>query len=155
MPRTSSVMTTEHPSSCLFCDMAQGRIRPNVVFENDRLMAFLDICPIRRGHVQIIPRAHFIYFDDLPSSLACEIVALGQKIARAQKRLYKVDRAAFLFTGGDIPHVHAHVVPMVEKTDITSRRYIREETLTFASTPRASTEELQAVAVELTRELEK
>ena len=45
-------------------------------------------------------------------------------------------RVAFLFTGGDVPHAHAHVVPMVAGTDITSRRYIAEEDLTFQSTPR-------------------
>jgi histidine triad (HIT) family protein len=122
---------------------------PALVLDSDRLIAFLDICPIRPGHVQIIPREHFTCFEDLPSDLAGEIMAMGQKIARAQKRLYNVERVAFLFTGGDIAHVHAHVVPMVEKTDITSRRYIKEETLTFASTPQASAAELEAVALEL------
>jgi histidine triad (HIT) family protein len=112
-------------------------------------MAFLDIHPIRRGHVQVIPREHFAYFEDLPSEIAGEIVVLAQKIARAQKRLYRVERVAFLFAGGDIAHVHAHVVPMMEKTDITSRRYIKEEVLTFAPTAQASHEELNAVAIEL------
>jgi len=136
-------------SPCLFCDIAQGRIGATVVLESDRLLAFLDIHPIRRGHVQIIPREHFICFDDLPTDVASEIVAVGQAIARVQKRLYKVDRVAFLFTGGDVAHAHAHVVPMVEKTDITSRRYIQEATLTFASTPRVSERDLEAVAAEL------
>jgi histidine triad (HIT) family protein len=140
---------TDAPLPCLFCEVAKGRIRPNVVFENDRLLAFLDIGPIRRGHVQIIPREHFAHFDDLPGDLASEVMALGQKIARAQKRLYGVKRVAFLFTGGDVPHAHAHVVPMVENTDITSRRYIKEETLTFASLPNPGAEELESVAAEL------
>jgi histidine triad (HIT) family protein len=147
-------MASARPSSCIFCEMAQGRLRPAVVFESDRLMAFLDICPIRRGHVQIIPREHFTHFDDLPPNLAGEIVALGQKIARAQKQLYHVERVAFLFTGGDIAHVHAHVVPMVDKTDITSRRYIKEEVLTFTSMPRLNEQELEAVAVKLRGALE-
>jgi histidine triad (HIT) family protein len=140
---------TDAPVPCLFCEMANGRIRPNFVFENDRLLAFLDIGPIRRGHVQIVPREHFAHFDDLPGDLACEVMALGQKIARAQKRLYGVSRVAFLFTGGDVAHAHAHVVPMVEKTDITSRRYIKEETLTFAALPNPGVEELESVAAEL------
>ena len=142
-------MAVNRPSSCLFCDIAQARIGAAVILESDHLLAFLDIHPIRRGHVQIITREHFVDFVDLPSDLAGEVVALGQKIARVQKRLYHVDRVAFLFSGGDVAHAHAHVVPMVEKTDITSRRYIKEETLTFASTPRASAEELDAVAAEL------
>lgn len=142
------------PSKCLFCNIGRGRIGPSIVFENDRLLAFLDISPIRRGHVQIIPRAHFGYFEDLPEELAGEIVILGQRIARAQKRLYGVDRVGFLFTGSDISHAHAHVVPMVEKTDITSRRYIKEEDLTFVAIPRVSAEELANVAKELVEAME-
>jgi histidine triad (HIT) family protein len=40
------------------------------------------------------------------------------------KEVYGVERVAFLFTGGDVAHVHAHVVPMHHKTDVTSARYI-------------------------------
>ncbi|WP_409526869.1 HIT family protein [Rhizobium sp. P40RR-XXII] len=47
----------------------------------------LDTSPIRRGHVQITPRDHFNYFDDLPADLAGELVCTGQRIARAQKKL--------------------------------------------------------------------
>jgi histidine triad (HIT) family protein len=140
--------------ACVFCNIARGSVAAVTVLESDRLLAFLDIHPIRPGHVQIIPREHFRHFDDLPTDLAGEVVVMGQAIARAQKRLYKVERVAFLFTGGDVPHVHAHLVPMVEKTDITSRRYIREEVLTFASTARASVEELEAVAAELANALQ-
>jgi histidine triad (HIT) family protein len=60
-----------------------------------------------------------------------------------------VPRVAFLFTGGDIAHVHAHVVPMWEKTDITSRRYIVEERLTFRSLPSPPENELVATAAAL------
>lgn len=136
-------------SSCLFCHIANKQISCITVFETTELVAFLDTSPIRRGHVQIIPRDHFNYFDDLPADLAGEIVRTGQKIARAQKKLYGVDRVAFLFSGGDIPHAHAHVVPMQEKTDITSRLYIAEDVLTFRPAPAALLEELEAVAEEL------
>lgn len=138
---------------CLFCRFGRGEIRPHVVHEDDALLAFLDIGPIRRGHVQIIPRVHYSYFEMLPEEIASRIVALGQKIARAQKRLYGVRRVAFLFTGGDIPHAHAHLVPMVEGTDITSRRYIREEHVTFAGIPAPPHSELAEVAREIREEL--
>ncbi|MFK0166081.1 HIT family protein [Rhizobium sp. NPDC090279] len=139
----------EKISSCLFCDIAHSRVSCIPVFESTELIAFLDSSPIRRGHVQIIPRDHFNYFDDLPADLAGEIVGTGQKIARAQKKIYGVDRVAFLFSGGDVPHAHAHIVPMHDKTDITSRLYIAQEVLTFRSMPDASLEELEAVADEL------
>jgi histidine triad (HIT) family protein len=50
---------------------------------------------------------------------------------------------------GDHAHAYAHVIPMHEKTDITSRRYIAEETLTFRSVARAPSEELAVIAAQL------
>ena len=135
--------------------MAEGRIKPHIVFEDTYLMAFLEIGPIRRGHVQIIPRAHFAYFEDLPHDLANQVPALGQKIAKAQKQLFGVERVAFLFSGGDIPHAHAHLVPMVEKTDITSRQYIKEDTVTFQPISDAAPQDLELVASKLRRALER
>lgn len=87
-------------------------------------MAFLDRGPIRPAHTLIIAKAHVATFDALPDALAARIVWLGQALARRMKAVYAVDRVAFLFTGSDVPHVHAHVVPMHEKMDITSARYL-------------------------------
>ena len=111
---------------CLFCQFASGNAECHEVFRNDRVVAFLDNAPIRTGHVQIIPTAHYEYFDMLPWDLASEIIGLGQRFAAIQKRLFEVHRVAFLFTGGDVPHAHAHLVPMVDKHDITSCAYIQE-----------------------------
>ena len=65
------------------------------------------------------------------------------------KARYGAPRVGFAFTGIDVPHVHAHVIPMVETTDLTSRRYIAEEKLTFRLTPRADDGELAAAAAEM------
>jgi histidine triad (HIT) family protein len=98
------------------------------------------------GHVQVIPREHLDYFDDLPPDLSAEILGVGQRLAPVLRDLYGVERVAFLFTGGDIAHAHAHVVPMVEATDITSRQYIREPGVTFGEAPRASDSDLGETA---------
>jgi histidine triad (HIT) family protein len=57
-----------------------------------------------------------------------------------------VERVGLFFTGVDIAHAHAHVVPMVEPTDITSRQYIVEPTVTFRPAPLAPAAELDAAA---------
>jgi histidine triad (HIT) family protein len=74
---------------------------------------------------------------------------LGQRLARILKAKNGVAHAAFLFSGSDIAHAHAHVLPMFEPTDITSRRYIVEETITFGPIPRPSEEEARHVAFTL------
>ncbi|WP_425049813.1 HIT family protein [Psychromarinibacter sp. S121] len=140
--------------TCLFCGIACGDVPAAIVYEDDELVAFLDTMPIRRGHVQIIPRAHYPYFDDLPGDLAGRMLVLGQRLARAMKQVYGVQRVGFAFTGGDVDHAHAHVVPLHEKTDLTSRRYIAEERLTFTELPALTPDEAAAVVAELKHVLE-
>ncbi|WP_119391352.1 HIT family protein [Taklimakanibacter lacteus] len=143
-----------HSSPCLFCRIARREIPAHIIYEDDHLVAFLDTGPIRPGHVQIIPRDHYPTFDDLTAELASRIIVLGQRLARILKERNQVSRAAFLFTGSDIAHAHAHVLPMIAPTDITSRRYIAEERITFQPIARPSDEELGLVALGLRRALD-
>ncbi|WP_108661590.1 HIT family protein [Acuticoccus kandeliae] len=136
-------------AGCLFCRIAAGTVPSHRVHEDDTLVAFLDIGPIRTGHVQIVPRAHYPTFETCPDEVLMAITRLGKRIARVQKGLYGVPRVAFFFTGTDIAHTHAHLVPMVAPTDVTSRRYIQEEDLTFAPLPSPTAAELAAVAATL------
>ncbi|MDJ0825107.1 MAG: HIT family protein [Rhodobacter sp.] len=108
---------------CEFCRIAQGTAPAAVAFASARVVAFADRRPIRPGHVQVIPRCHVESFDDLDEDLAAEIILLGQRIARAQKRIYGVRRVGFVFTGNDVPHAHAHLIPLHAADDVTSARY--------------------------------
>ena len=101
-----------------------GEIPSIRIHEDGEVIALLDIAPIRPGHTVIMPRSHVETFEKLPAPLAGRILGLGQQLARRMKELYKVERVAFFFTGTDVAHVHAHVVPMHEKMDVTSQRYI-------------------------------
>jgi histidine triad (HIT) family protein len=141
-------------TSCLFCRIVAGDIPAARVHEDDHLVVFLDTNPIRTGHALIVPREHHPYFDHLPPDLAARILQVGQRIARVQKERYGVQRVGFLFSGGDLPHVHAHLVPIHEPGDLTSQSYIAEAPLTFKAAPRRSIEELSATAQELRELLE-
>ena len=109
---------------CIFCRFVTRELSCVIVYEDAEILAFLDNRPIRPGHTQIIPKAHFETFDHLPPSLANRMMALGQRVSRRMKEVYRVERVGFLFTGGDVAHAHAHVIPLHDKTDITSARYI-------------------------------
>jgi histidine triad (HIT) family protein len=111
-------------NTCPFCMIATRQVDAVRVHEDDVVTAFLDRSPIRPGHTQIITKRHVQTFEDLPAADAARLLTLGQQLARRMKAVYGVERVAFLFTGGDVAHVHAHVVPMHAKTDITSARYI-------------------------------
>lgn len=109
---------------CPFCGIAKSTNSAVILWEDEDVMAFLERAPIREGHAQIITRAHYETFDSTPPELASKILRFGQHFAKRLKEVYEVDRVAFLFTGGDIPHVHAHVYPIHENTDVTSARYV-------------------------------
>lgn len=111
-------------TTCPFCRIASGEIQPVTLYEDADIVAFLDIAPVRPGHTLIITRRHIETFEQLPPELAGKILALAQSLARRMKEVYGVERVGFVFTGTDVAHAHAHVVPMHEKTDFTSARYI-------------------------------
>ena len=50
--------------NCLFCRIARHEIPAHIIHEDDRLMAFLDIQPVRAGHTLIIPKQHYPYYED-------------------------------------------------------------------------------------------
>ena len=135
-------------SGCLFCELAEKPV-PHEVYRDQDAYAILVPHPIRPGHCMVLPRDHYPYFDDLPSALAAHLMGLGQKIARLQKAIFDVPRVAFLYTGGDIAHAHAHLVPMTEKTDITSTAYIRQTNLTFSEAPPADPAAIATIGAQL------
>jgi len=112
---------------CHFCKIANNYPPEHIIYECTDLIAFLSFDPIRESHTLIVTKQHFDYFDDLPQSISHKIIDLGQKIARAQKAMYPVERAGFVYTGGDIAHVHAHVIPLFEKSDITSLKFVNRK----------------------------
>lgn len=140
---------TEDAPKCLFCEIVQGRIGSHLVRDEDQVMAILDPFPIRPGHTLIISKAHHPYFDDLPDDTMTQLGRLAQRLGRAMKLRYGVPRVAFFCTGTHIGHAHAHLVPMHEDTDLTSRRYIAEESLTFRPPPREEDSRLAETAERL------
>ncbi|HBT00698.1 HIT family protein [Salipiger marinus] len=134
---------------CLFCDILSGRSPAEVICRSRSHLVMADPAPIRPGHLLVLPRHHCACFEDLSPVLAGGLMRLGQTMARLLKAEYDVPRVGFVITGHDVPHVHAHLVPMVEPTDITSRRYIPLDEVPFALPPRAPRTEIADTAERL------
>ncbi|SFU17028.1 HIT domain-containing protein [Mesorhizobium sp. YR577] len=82
--------------NCLFCRIATGEIACHTVYEDENVLAFLDIHAIRQGHTLIIPRQHYAWFEELPEALASRIMMISQPLATQMKGLYPVERVAML-----------------------------------------------------------
>ena len=138
---------------CLFCRIASREIPAAEIYRDDDMVAFLDLGPIRPGHALIIPVDHYRWFDELPDALASRILHLGQRLARVQKAELGVERVGFMFSGNDVEHAHAHVVPLHSNTDLTSARYIQGAMPAFAPLPPEPPEVLAAMAATLSKAL--
>lgn len=135
--------------NCLFCRIARGEIPAHRVHEDEHLLAFLDLHPIRRGHTLIIPKAHHVWFEDLPDDVAARIMHCAQRLARHMKGIYPVERVALFFTGIHVPHAHAHVVPMHHVHDVSSQAYLRDGVEGYSVPPQLPAEENAAIARDL------
>jgi histidine triad (HIT) family protein len=101
---------------CLFCKIISGDIPSEKVYEDEKVLAFLDINPRNPGHALVVPKKHYQTILEMPDEELGNIFIIVKKIAKAVKTGMKADgisigqsneRAA----GQVIPHVHFHVIP--------------------------------------------
>ena len=100
--------------NCIFCKIAKKELESNIVYENSKIIAFLDIDPINEGHVLIIPKEHYLDIEELPKDILNEIMELSQKIVVVLKEIYNPNGYSIMQNGGDfndIGHFHLHVFP--------------------------------------------
>lgn len=135
--------------NCLFCRIVAGEIPAHVVAEDELVLAFLDLHPIRPGHVLVIPKAHHVWFEDMPAPEAAAVMAMSQRLGRALKGVYGVERVALFFTGIHVPHAHAHLVAMQHPHDVTSAAYMGDGVDGYTMPPRLPDAEMEAIAAEL------
>ena len=134
---------------CLFCRIIAGEIPAHKVYEDEHVLAFLDIHPIRPGHTLVIPKAHHVWFEDLPEDLAAHVNRCAQRLARRMKGLYGVERVALFYTGIHVPHAHAHIVPMHHPHDVSSPVYLGDGPEGFTLPPQLPAEEMARIAADL------
>src|SRR5690348_8972156 len=106
---------------CLFCKIINGEIPAHKVYEDGKVLAFLDVHPIREGHTLVIPKTHVVDFYNLNEAHYTPLMHAVQKIAKLQKEVLMPEKVGLLVAGWDVPHAHIHIVPMQEPGDLTSK----------------------------------
>jgi diadenosine tetraphosphate (Ap4A) HIT family hydrolase len=103
--------------SCVFCAVVAGEAPAIPVYEDDDYLAILDIKPIVRGHVLVIPRVHTVDLTDTPPATVADMMRIGQRIARAARAsALHADGNNIVLNDGkaafqSVSHVHLHVAP--------------------------------------------
>jgi histidine triad (HIT) family protein len=102
------------PTACIFCAIARGEAKAELVLEDEVCVAFLDVKPLFVGHVLVVPRAHVVTLPELPASTLAPFFECVRRIARALPVALGA-QGTFVAMNNvvsqSVPHLHAHVVP--------------------------------------------
>lgn len=101
----------------IFTKIIEGEIPCNKVFENDQVIAFLDIHPVRDGHVLVVPKTQVDHFDDLDDELYTEVMRVVKLAAKRIKEVFECERVGLVVEGYGVPHAHIHVFPTYGKNN--------------------------------------
>ncbi|MCC6721890.1 MAG: HIT family protein [Bacteroidia bacterium] len=102
----------------IFSKIIRGEIPCYKIAEDNEHLAFLDIMPLKKGHVLVIPKKQTDYiFDINPNELAC-LHKFAQKVAIAIKKSIKCKKIGMAVVGLEVPHAHIHLIPIEEIGDI-------------------------------------
>ena len=97
--------------NCIFCKIVTGEIPTHFTYENEFVVAFPDIHPVKPGHTLIIPKEHHSWFYEVPNELANEWFSAAQFLALKLKEDHKADYVQLSIVGKDVPHAHIHLIP--------------------------------------------
>ena len=127
---------------CLFCKIISGEIPAYTIYEDESVVAFLDIFPVHEGHTLVVPKMHEPHLHHLPEDIYTHVMQVAQKTAQKIEKVLAPERVGFVIAGWDVPHAHVHVVPMQEPEDLTER-------MKTPNRAKASPESLDAVQAKL------
>ena len=103
----------------IFSRIISGEFPGRFVWRDSRAVAFLSIEPMRPGHTLVVPREEVDHWIDLDPDLASHLFLVAQQIGRAQRLEWNPLRVGVLIVGEEVPHVHIHVVPINNPSELS------------------------------------
>ena len=106
----------------IFSKIIAGEIPCYKIAENEKFFAFLDIFPLVKGHVLVVPKIETDQFFDLSADYLAEILLFSRPIAKAIERAFECNRCGISVVGLEVPHSHLHLVPINSADDLNFTR---------------------------------
>ncbi len=115
---------TAASASCIFCRIVKGELPSTRVYEDDMMLAFLDINPVSKGHTLVIPKAHYATLLDMPEELARPLIAALARVGKAVMAAtgaqgFNCLQNNFAASGQIVHHAHWHVIPRFDGDGLT------------------------------------
>ncbi len=102
----------------IFSKIVAGEIPCYKIAENDNYLAFLDVFPLKKGHILVIPKKEVDYIFDLDNDTYNGLMSFSKTIAIALKQAIPCSRVAMSVIGLEVPHAHVHLIPMSTMNDV-------------------------------------
>ncbi|MDN3669856.1 HIT family protein [Echinicola jeungdonensis] len=106
----------------IFTKIINREIPGHIVAEDDNFIAFLDIMPLVKGHVLVVPKKEVDYIFDLEDDHLSGLHIFAKRVAKAIDKTISCTRVGVAVIGLEVPHVHVHLVPMNSMGDINFSR---------------------------------
>jgi histidine triad (HIT) family protein len=130
------------PEPCIFCKIINRELPSHKIWEDENFLAFLDINPVQRGHVLLIPKAHSDYIFSIEDKQYLEIFKRAKALSEPIRKATDAKRIGLGVEGLSVPHVHIHIIPVNNINDIDP-----------CKAKKASPEELAKVAEKIRKEI--
>ena len=106
----------------IFSKIINDEIPAYKILENQNFLAFLDIFPLAKGHVLVIPKKEIDCLFDISSDEYVELWKFAQQVAKAMDKVIDCKRIGVAVIGLEVPHAHIHLVPLNNVSDINFER---------------------------------
>ncbi|MBD8003792.1 HIT family protein [Bacillus norwichensis] len=119
-------------SNCIFCKIVNGELPSAKIFENEDILAFLDISQITKGHTLVIPKVHKEDIFEMDEETAAKLFSAVPQIAHAIKDQFGAKGMNLLnnngsFAGQEVFHYHMHLIPRYDANDGFSTRFVSHQ----------------------------
>jgi histidine triad (HIT) family protein len=131
---------------CEFCKIVRNEVPASCIYEDERVVTFLDIRPLNEGHTLVIPKKHYETIYNVPDEEIEHLFKIVRRVAVAVKKAVNAEGITISqhnekAAGQDIFHLHVHIIP----------RYEGQKLPRYEEVPEASREKLDAVAEKIRR----
>ncbi len=106
----------------VFTKIINGELPCHKIAENEDFIAFLDIDPLVKGHVLVVPKTEVDKIYDLPEKYLAGMLLFAQPIAKAIEKSFDCKRCGISVIGIEVPHTHMHLVPINSANDLNFTR---------------------------------
>ena len=102
----------------IFTKIINGDIPSYKIDENKNFLAFLDVNPLQKGHVLVVPKKEIDYIFDVDDKLLSEMICFAKKISAKIKNAFPCNRIGMAVIGLEVPHAHIHLIPINKMNDM-------------------------------------